>query len=173
MPIDMTVMTADGTPIDMAVLDISTLDEEKKNKAKKQFEKNIKYKGNLKKGKTEAAPEGFDFGIPGTHLIFSQPVALTIDMPYATDGIIVDIMTEHAGDKEFHTRGLSVDADTTCNTDGTASKPGNQAVVKDGKVTFYTCGASSFTMNPSGGATGSNDLRLVIGDCGQVQIYYN
>jgi hypothetical protein len=28
-------------------------------------------------------------------------------------------------------------------------------------------------MNPSGGASGSNDLRLVIGDCAQTQIYYN
>lgn len=28
-------------------------------------------------------------------------------------------------------------------------------------------------MNPSGGTAGSNDLRLVIGDCGQIQIYYN
>lgn len=28
-------------------------------------------------------------------------------------------------------------------------------------------------MNPSGGTAGSNDLRLLIGDCAQVQIYYN
>ena len=28
-------------------------------------------------------------------------------------------------------------------------------------------------MNPSGGTTESNDLRLIVGDCAQVQIYYN
>lgn len=28
-------------------------------------------------------------------------------------------------------------------------------------------------MNPSGGTAGSNDLRLIIGDCAQTQIYYN
>ena len=85
----------------------------------------------------------------------------------------MDIMTEHAGDSGFHTTGLSIDPATTCNPDGSATIPGSQAVVKDGKVTFYTCGASSFTMNPTGGTTGSNDLRLVIGDCGQFQVYYN
>lgn len=28
-------------------------------------------------------------------------------------------------------------------------------------------------MNPSGGTAGSNDLRILIGDCAQVQLYYN
>jgi hypothetical protein len=28
-------------------------------------------------------------------------------------------------------------------------------------------------MNPSGGTTGSNDIRLIIGDCAQTQVYYN
>lgn len=28
-------------------------------------------------------------------------------------------------------------------------------------------------MNPTGGNAGTNDLRLVIGDCGQFQLYYN
>jgi hypothetical protein len=92
--------------------------------------------------------EGFEFGLSGTHLIFSSPVALTIDVLGMTDGNAVDIMTMHAGDADFHTGGLSVSPNTLCNTDGTASIPGSQAIVKNGKVTFYTCGASSFTMNP-------------------------
>lgn len=117
--------------------------------------------------------EGFEFGLSGTHLIFSSPVALTIDVLGMTDGNTVDIMTMHAGDADFHTGGLSVSPNTLCNTDGTASIPGSQAIVKNGKVTFYTCGASSFTMNPTGGTAGSNDLRLVIGDCGQFQLYYS
>jgi hypothetical protein len=55
---------------------------------------------------------------------------------------------------------------------GETSSPASRAVVKNGKVIFYTCGASSFTMNPSGGTTTSNDLRLVIGDCANLQVYY-
>ncbi len=73
----------------------------------------------------------------------------------------------------FNTSGLSASSDTRCNSDGSASKPGSQVMVKNGKITFYTCGASSFTFNPSGGTAGSNDLKLVIGDCAQVQLYYN
>lgn len=94
-------------------------------------------------------------------------------MPSMSDGNIVDLLTLHEGDRDFHTGGLSVSSLTLCNSDGSASTPGSQAIVKNGKVTFYTCGASSFTMNPSGGTAGSNDLRIIIGDCAQVQIYYN
>lgn len=90
-----------------------------------------------------------------------------------SDGMVVDLMTMHVGDTDFHTGGLSISSDTLCNLDGTASLPGAQGVVKNGKVTFYTCGASSFTMNPAGGIAGSNDLRIVVGDCAQAQIYYN
>ena len=28
-------------------------------------------------------------------------------------------------------------------------------------------------MNPTGGTAGSNDLRIIVGDCAQAQIYYN
>lgn len=93
--------------------------------------------------------------------------------PNFTDGIVVDIAALHVGDTNFNVSGLSVDGTTGCNPDGTATTPGSSATVKDGKVTFYTCGASSFTMNPSGGTAGSNDIRIIIGDCAQVQLYYN
>lgn len=120
-----------------------------------------------------AEVEGFEFGLSGSHLIFSRPVKLSIDTPMMSDGMVVDLMTMHAGDADFHTGGLSISPDTLCNSDGTASLPGAQAIVKNGKVTFYTCGASSFTMNPAGGIAGSNDLRIIVGDCAQAQIYYN
>lgn len=73
---------------------------------------------------------------------------LEIATPNFSDGIIVDIAVMHAGESGFGSGGLSVSPDTLCNTDGTASKPGTEATVQGGKVTFYTCGASSFTMNP-------------------------
>jgi hypothetical protein len=38
----------------------------------------------------------FEFGIPGTHLVFSRPVTLSIATPGYSDGIIVDLATLHA-----------------------------------------------------------------------------
>ena len=115
----------------------------------------------------------FEFGIPGTHLVFSSPVTISMRTPNMSDGNMVDIAVLHAGNSGFNTSGLSVMSDTLCDTSGSASKAGSQAIVKNGQITFYTCGASSFTMNPTGGTAGSNDLRIIIGDCAQVQIYYN
>lgn len=167
------ITTSTGLVLDTSILDIANISDTAKEKAKKKYEKKMKNRGSIKKGLAQASPEGFEFGLSGTHLIFSAPVAITIDMPNASDGIAVDLMTEHAGDADFHTVGLSVDATTTCNTDGSASIPGSTAIVKNGKITFYTCGASLFIMNPSGGTAGSNDLKIYVGDCSQVQIYYN
>lgn len=118
-------------------------------KAKAKYEKKMKNRGTKRKGLTEAQVSGFEFGLSGMHLIFSKPVMLQIDAPNMSDGVVMDIMTLHAGDTDFHTGGLSLSANTLCNTDGTASLAGSQAIVKNGKVTFYTCGASSFTMNPT------------------------
>ncbi len=66
-----------------------------------------------------------------------------------SDGVALDLMTMHTGDKDFHTGGLSVSANTLCNSDGAGSIPGSQTVLKDGKATFFTCGASLFTMTPT------------------------
>ena len=115
----------------------------------------------------------FEFWIPGKHLIFSTPVALSLVTPGYSDGVIVDIATLHEGDAGFNTKGLSVNPTTQCTSDGLATRPWSQGIVKWGKVTFYTCWASSFTINPVGGVVGSNDLKLVIGDYGQIQVYYN
>lgn len=144
-----------------------------KTKANEYYTNKLKKKISKTRAKLSANVDAFEFGIPGEHLIFSKPVKISIDTPYYTDGIVVDIATLHAGDTNFNTSGLSDNPDTLCNSDGTASIPGSTAVIKNGKAIFYTCGASSFTMNPTGGTTGSNDLKLVIGDCAQIQIYYN
>ena len=128
-----------------------------------------KSKNNPKKTKGKATDDMssavvFDFGIPGTHLIFSKPVEISINVPGYSDGVTVDLAALHATDTSFNTTGISLDPTTTC-INGSASIPGSQAIVRNGKIVFYTCGASSFTMNPVGGVTGSNDIRLVIGDC--------
>ena len=168
-----TIITSDGKVIDTTKIGLEDLDNSKKIQAKTKYEKKMKGRGNVKKWLSQAQVEWFEFWLSGSHLIFSQPVELTIDVPNMSDGNIVDLLTLHTGDTDFHTWGLSISSNTSCNSDGTASIPGSQAIVKNGKVVFYTCGASSFTMNPSGGTAGSNDLRAVIGDCGQIQLYYN
>jgi hypothetical protein len=138
----------------------------------KSFHKKQKT-GNKRKWQSEADPIVFEFGTQEKHLIFSKPLLITIDTPGMTDGTEMEIWVLHAGDTKFGTLGLSLSEETQCQNDGSASISGNIAYVKSGKVQFYTCGASSFTMNPTGGYTGSNDIRLIIGDCGQFQLYYN
>lgn len=63
----------------------------------------MKNRGTKKKGLAEANVQGFEFGIPGTHLIFSQPVQITINTPFMSDGMMVDLMTLHSGDVDFNT----------------------------------------------------------------------
>lgn len=167
------IKTSEWDIIPESSIDITSIEGTKKIKAKKKYEKSMKNRGNMRKWQAEADPEGFDFGIAGKHLIFSQPVAITVLTPHMSEWMTVDLLTAHAGDIDFHTWGLSVSKNTQCNADGTTTIPGSQAIVNEWKITFYTCGASSFTMNPSGGTAGSNDLRLIIWDCGQVQLYYN
>ena len=67
---------------------------------------------------------------------------------------MVDIYVLHTGDIDFNTTGLMTDPEGHCLSDGSASMPANQAVVQDGKVTFYTCGASTFAL----GYTPTTDL---------------
>ncbi|MBX9809669.1 hypothetical protein K2X92_04755 [Candidatus Gracilibacteria bacterium] len=176
------IKTKLGEVIDPKSIDISTVSPDTMTKVKEFNKKRVKKTSSKKESKKQVETpenensyisEAFEFGIPGKHLIFSNPVAISIDTPLYSDGISVDIAVLHAGDMEFNTSGLSSSANTLCNEDGTSTIPGSTSIVKNGKITFYTCGASSFTINPSGGTAGSNDLRIVIGDCAQVQVYYN
>lgn len=173
LPAGLTMRDASGSIIDPKILTLEALNPLKKSKAQRLYDTKNKNRGNAKKGFSKSSPEWFDFGIPGKHLIFSFPVKITIDASHMSDGMALDLMTLHAWDTDFHTIWLSVDPSTGCNADGSATIPWSTVRVKNGKVVFYTCGASSFTMNPNGGLAGSNDIRLIIGDCAQVQLYYN
>lgn len=79
------------------------------------------------------------------HLLFSKPVFISApsDLP---DGSQIAIMVQHAGQNEFSVDSLSIDSTVSC-IDGEASRPTNVATVTDGKIWFYTCGASTFTFN--------------------------
>jgi uncharacterized delta-60 repeat protein len=88
----------------------------------------------------------FEFGISDEHLIFSEPVLLSADAKWIPDGALVDLYVLHAGDEDFNTSWLMTDPNGTCLSDGSASIPASQALVRDGKVSFYTCGASVFAL---------------------------
>lgn len=88
----------------------------------------------------------FEYGIPGEHLIFSKPVRLEINTPDIPNGKSVNLLVRHATDIEYNTNGLSVFPDTQCQEDGSATKPSEVGKVEDGKVIFYTCGASTFAL---------------------------
>jgi hypothetical protein len=94
----------------------------------------------------------FDFGITGKHLIFSQPVPVSIQTTLP-EGKMVDVFVEHAGDITANKVGLTANPHAVCRSDGTVSKQDQLFVtfVQSGTLTFYTCGASMFTMNPAGG----------------------
>lgn len=93
------------------------------------------------------------FGIDGQHLVFTQPVKLTIATPGFDDGVNMNMLVEHAGMEGFTNYGLTLDPEAICNPDGsvsTTSPDGNITVTtKNETVTFYTCGASTFLATPS------------------------
>ena len=47
-----------------------------------------------------------------------------------SDGVALDIFVLHTGDTDYNTSGLTTDRDSGCNTDGTATKSGNTAIVR-------------------------------------------
>nr|MDD3720335.1 delta-60 repeat domain-containing protein [Candidatus Gracilibacteria bacterium] len=86
----------------------------------------------------------FEFGNTGSHLIFSNPVQIDISTPNIENGTLVKIKVKHYGDLAFNTVGLSTSKLSLCSTGGVATIEGNLGIVSNGKVTFYTCGASTF-----------------------------
>lgn len=88
----------------------------------------------------------FEFGIPDNHLIFSKPVLLSVDAGDIPDGSWVDLLVYHASDTDYNTTGLMTDAAGECLPDGTATRPAQKAQVANSKVSFYTCGASTFAL---------------------------
>lgn len=89
--------------------------------------------------------EVFEFGLPGEHLLFSEPVTLSYAVPYP-EGSRVEILVQHAGDVSAWVVWLATDNSTTCTSEWSATKWGNITEVIWGKVTFFTCGASTFNL---------------------------
>jgi len=127
LPSGLSVQTANSDAFDVTALGIEVLED-----------------GSTTAGK---AGESFKFGIEGQHLVFSAPVALTLPTELA-DGTQLSVRVTHAGQGEG-TDGITMNPDAVC-TAGVSDDENNQAVVQSGQVTFYTCGASTFVLDPDG-----------------------
>jgi hypothetical protein len=79
---------------------------------------------------------------------------MEIDTPDLTDGSAVMVQVQHAGDTKFGSHGITMDPDASC-SDGLSSDENASATVQDGKVVFYTCGASTFVVTYTGSVTTS------------------
>lgn len=113
----------------------------------------------------------FEFGKKGKHLIFSKPVQIKVKTPYPS-GSTFDLRVRHAGEKNYGYSSLTLKSDSICDARGNASNPTTTVTAQGGYITFYTCGASIFTLNAGGGTSATNGLQVVVGDCAQVQIRY-
>jgi cysteine-rich repeat protein len=91
----------------------------------------------------EILQEVFEFGLPWEHLLFSEPVTLSYAVPYP-EGSRIEVLVKHAGDIAPWVHWLSTDNSTSCTPDWFSTKWGNLTEVIWGKVTFLTCGASTF-----------------------------
>jgi hypothetical protein len=115
--------------------------------------------------------ETIEFGTPWDHLIFTKPILISYQSDFP-DWTPIAISVKHA-DQDWSTQWLSLSSDSQCDSDGNTDKPWSETSVQSGQIMFYTCGASLFTMNTVWWGAWSNDLRVLIGDYGQMQVYYN
>jgi Domain of unknown function DUF11/Bacterial Ig domain len=89
----------------------------------------------------------FDFGNPNEHLIFSKPVKIQTNVE--SNQTSFDVQVTHKGDSKPSANGLSLNSET-CENNNSESLT---VPVVDGKITFYTCGASTFSITPSAGTS--------------------
>ncbi len=88
--------------------------------------------------------------------MFSQPVELRLPVDGA-EGMVVDIMVQHAADPAFTHKGLTLDPTATCMPDGSVDTVWEKRpVIEDGFVTVYTCSASTFVTTFNGGPASIN-----------------
>ena len=91
--------------------------------------------------------DNFQFGISGQHLIFSQPIQITVQTPEYIDGVQLDLLVQHEG-QDWNKQWLTNNFNAQCLGDGSVSQEnqGQTTQVASWKVIFYTCGASSFAL---------------------------
>ncbi len=92
-----------------------------------------------------AIQEHFEFWIPWEHLIFSSPVMIEYHASYP-EWTLVEISVQHAWDNTPWIEWLSTENSTSCLPDWWTTKWWHLTQVRWGKVSFFTCGASIFTV---------------------------
>lgn len=96
----------------------------------------------------------FQFGISWQHLLFSQPIKLEYNIALP-DWSQVAIGVKHGNSTKFWTEWLSTSQDSQCNN-GETNSPNANGIVNQGKITFRTCGASTFSLTYTGWADASH-----------------
>ena len=81
--------------IDSDALMVGTAPEAIKTKGKEFHNSGKKKVGNKRKGYAESTARVFEFGTPGKHLVFSQPVKVEIETPTITDGNEIELGVFH------------------------------------------------------------------------------
>jgi PA14 domain len=114
-------------------------------KAEKNETKIVDENEIVKNEKSDSKLAEFELGFTDEHLIFSKPVK--VEVAVKTDATDVEIKAKHFGDVDFSASGLGL-SESDCTNSGAVLL----APVIESKVTFYTCGASTFTITPSAGA---------------------
>jgi hypothetical protein len=131
--------------IDQEVKDTSTITKEREDdiKSKKEIINDAEATKNLLVKNIESKSEGlnFELGFEDEHLIFSKPVKVEIEVANVDDGSTAVVKVKHLGENEFGT-------DALVNQDGT---PQNLFEVKDGKIIFWTLGASIYNVTTTTG----------------------
>lgn len=102
----------------------------------------------------DAAASAFDVGPSDIHLMFSKPAKVTVDVDLSLDGQSIGILVKHVTDDTFGTKGITMNPDATC-TDGISDSENAIATVEHGQAVFYTCGASTFIISPTGTTPGT------------------
>ena len=91
----------------------------------------------------------FEFGIEGEHLIFSKPVIINFDVDEGMEGAVVDLKVQHEWESDPGIVWLTANPEANCNQNWSVSSVDQIDSVKvlNHKITFYTCGASTFTFS--------------------------
>jgi hypothetical protein len=131
----------------------------------------------VKSDKSLGDSVNFEFGDPTKHLTFSSPVQVIIPVN-VPDYTYYDIKVKHVGDDKFGYIGLTSDATIGCDDKGEVLSKVQESVslaATDGKVIFYTCGASDFSLTssafirlesvyPTGGGKITSNLPTISGN---------
>jgi hypothetical protein len=110
------------------------------DKAERNEAKIVKENTTIKKDRDNKTVSEFELGFNDEHLIFSKPVKIEVNI--ADQIRSVSIQSKHFGDAKFSGTGLGLNENTCGDSGESLIVP-----VIDKKVVFYTCGASTFTLN--------------------------